>query len=68
MKVAVLGVGLIGGSIGLAARSRLDAEVVGYDPSDATLRRAVELGALDRGAESVAGAVAGAEGSAAPAK
>ena len=32
MKVAVLGVGLIGGSIGLAARARLeDAEVVGFD-------------------------------------
>ena len=27
MKVAVLGVGLIGGSIGLAARRRLEAEV-----------------------------------------
>jgi prephenate dehydrogenase len=29
MKIAVLGVGLIGGSIGLAARARLDAEVAG---------------------------------------
>ena len=32
VKVAVLGVGLIGGSIGLAARERLGAEVVGFDP------------------------------------
>ena len=31
-RVAVLGVGLIGGSIGLAARRRLEAEVVGYEP------------------------------------
>ena len=36
MRIAVLGVGLIGGSIGLAARRRLDAEVVGFDPEPAT--------------------------------
>ncbi len=32
MKIAILGVGLIGGSIGLAARERLGAEVCGFDP------------------------------------
>ena len=32
MRIAVLGVGLIGGSIGLAARARAEAEVCGYDP------------------------------------
>ena len=32
MRIAVLGVGLIGGSIGLAARRRLGAEVAGFDP------------------------------------
>ena len=57
MKVAVLGVGLIGGSIGLAARRRLDAEVVGFDRGATTLERALELGALDRAAGSVAEAV-----------
>jgi len=31
VRVAVLGVGLIGGSIGLAARQRLEAEVAGFD-------------------------------------
>ena len=31
MRIAVLGVGLIGGSIGLAARRRLDSEVAGWD-------------------------------------
>ena len=61
MKIAVLGVGLIGGSIGLAARRRLDAEVVGCGRSEARLRRAVELGAIDRGAGSVAEACEGAE-------
>jgi prephenate dehydrogenase len=54
-------VGLIGGSIGLAARRRLDAEVVGCSRSPATVARAVELGALDRGAGSVAEACEGAE-------
>jgi prephenate dehydrogenase len=61
MKVAVLGVGLIGGSIGLAARRRLDAEVVGSGRSPERLARAVELGAIDRGAGSVAEACAGAD-------
>jgi prephenate dehydrogenase len=61
VKLAVLGVGLIGGSIGLAAKRRLDAEVAGFDPDAANLERGLELGALDSGAESVAGAVAGAE-------
>ena len=60
-RFAVLGVGLIGGSIGLAARRRLGAEVVGYRRDPATVERAVELGALDRGAASVAEACEGAE-------
>jgi prephenate dehydrogenase len=61
MKIAVLGVGLIGGSIGLAARRRLEAEVVGCGRSPERLRRAVELGAIDRAAGSVAEACEGAD-------
>ena len=61
MKLAVLGVGLIGGSIGLAARRRLGADVSGFDPDADNLARAVELGALDHGTDSVAAAVDGAE-------
>jgi prephenate dehydrogenase len=61
MRIAILGVGLIGGSIGLAARQRLDAEVVGFDPDPATLERAREEGAIDRGATAVADACDGAE-------
>jgi prephenate dehydrogenase len=61
MRIAVLGVGLIGGSIGLAARRRLDAEVVGSGRSPERLARAVELGAIDRGVDSVAAACEGAE-------
>jgi prephenate dehydrogenase len=54
-------VGLIGGSIGLAARRRISAEVAGWDPDPANLSRAVELEALDWAAASVAEATAGAE-------
>jgi prephenate dehydrogenase len=61
MKVAVLGVGLIGGSIGLAAKRRLDAEVIGFDPAERTLASAVEIGAIDVGADSAAEACADAE-------
>jgi prephenate dehydrogenase len=61
MKVAVLGVGLIGGSVGLAARRRLNAEVVGFDPDAGHLAKALEVEALDERAGDVAAAVAGAE-------
>jgi len=61
MRVAVLGVGLIGGSIGLAARERLGAEVRGYDPDPGHLDRALERAAIDSPHGSVADAVEGAE-------
>ena len=61
MNIAVLGVGLIGGSIGLAARERLGAQVSGFDPSDGALAQALEMGAIDRSCGSVAEAVAGAD-------
>jgi prephenate dehydrogenase len=58
MRIAVLGVGLIGGSIGLAARGD-GTEVVGLGRRP--LDRALELGAIDRAAGSVAEAVEGAD-------
>jgi prephenate dehydrogenase len=62
MRIAVLGVGLIGGSIGLAARERVgDVEVVGFGRDPGRLRKAQELGAIDTPAESVAAAVKGAD-------
>jgi prephenate dehydrogenase len=61
MRIAVLGVGLIGGSIGLAARRRLDAEVAGFDPDAELLDRAAELGAIDQAHANVAAAVEDAE-------
>jgi prephenate dehydrogenase len=57
VKVALLGVGLIGGSIGLAARRRTGAHVVGYDFEANALSGAVELGAIDEPAFDVADAV-----------
>jgi prephenate dehydrogenase len=53
LRLAVLGVGLIGGSIGLAARRRLGAYVVGCDPDAQTLERAATIGAIDERASSV---------------
>jgi prephenate dehydrogenase len=61
MRVAVLGVGLIGGSIGLAARRRLGAEVAGFDPDGAILERALEREALDNAAGSASEAAEGAD-------
>jgi prephenate dehydrogenase len=61
MRIAIVGVGLIGGSIGLAARERLGATVSGWSRSRSTLDRACELGALDRAGDSLADAVGDAE-------
>jgi prephenate dehydrogenase len=47
LRITLVGVGLIGGSIGLAARERLGASVAGYDSSDQALSTAVERGAVD---------------------
>ena len=54
MRIALAGVGLIGGSIGLAARERLGAHVVGYNRSPAALALALERGAIDEAATSIA--------------
>ena len=58
MRIAVLGVGLIGGSIGLAAREWLDgAEVVGFGRSAERLDHARKLGAIDRATTDIAEAL-----------
>jgi prephenate dehydrogenase len=61
VRIAIVGVGLIGGSVGLAARERLGATVSGWSRSRSTLDRACELGALDRAGDSLADAVGDAE-------
>ena len=58
MIVAIVGVGLIGGSVGLAARRRLGATVRGVDPrADAALR----AGAIDEACDDLETALAGAD-------
>ncbi|MDB5768338.1 MAG: tyrA [Collimonas fungivorans] len=61
-KIAIFGVGLIGGSFALALKKAGAVEqVVGVGRQLATLQRAQELGIIDAIAGSVADAVAGAE-------
>lgn len=59
IALAVIGVGLIGGSVALAARARLGATVTAWDPDAHALRTAVERGAVDVAATGPAEAVAG---------
>jgi len=54
MRVALVGVGLIGGSIGMAARARLGAHVVGWNRTRSALDTALELGAIDEAVDSIA--------------
>jgi prephenate dehydrogenase len=62
MRVAVLGVGLIGGSVALAARaSGAATQVTGYDASATALAEAVARGAVDVGCDDVATAVSEAD-------
>jgi len=60
--VAVVGTGLIGGSIALGLRrSRPSTPVVGYDTDPASMEAALRSGALTAGAASAEAAVSGAE-------
>ena len=61
MKIAVVGVGLIGGSFALTLKEKgLAAEVVGVDNSEPNRNKALELGLVDR-FEELPAAVAGAD-------
>jgi prephenate dehydrogenase len=47
-RLGILGVGLLGGSIGLAVRERITGcRIMGYGHREATLQKALALGALD---------------------
>lgn len=60
-RVALIGTGLIGGSLGMRLRERcLAGEVIGFDRDCAALKQAVERGAVDRAASSALEAVQGA--------
>jgi prephenate dehydrogenase len=61
-KAAIIGAGLIGGSIGMALRQcRLARHVAAAARSEETLRLALDLGAADTATRSVAEAVTGAD-------
>ena len=58
-RIVILGVGLLGGSLGMAAKAALDGvEVVGYGHRAATLDKAREIGAIDQGTTDARQAVA----------
>jgi prephenate dehydrogenase len=61
VRVAIVGTGLIGASIGLASKNAGVEMVVGFDQDPESLRVASERGALDEQAASVEEAVTGAE-------
>src|SRR2546429_3766757 len=60
-RLAVIGTGLIGASVALAAKRAGRTEVVGYDPEPEALASAVERGAVDRREGSLDAVVAEAE-------
>ena len=61
-RVTIIGLGLIGGSIGLRLHQAKAAhEIVGYDMGEGSSQRAYRLGAIDQPCDSLAEAVQGAE-------
>ena len=61
-RLTILGVGLIGGSLARAAKAAGSVkEIVGWGRSNAQLRRALDLGVIDRAEPDLAAAVAGAD-------
>jgi prephenate dehydrogenase len=61
LSLAVVGTGLMGGSVGLAAKRAGVRRVTGFDVDEDALALAVERGAVDLPAASLAEAVAGAD-------
>lgn len=54
IQVAILGVGLIGGSLALSFQQRAaDVRITGYDQNDTTLKLAKQLGVIDQGTTSL---------------
>jgi prephenate dehydrogenase len=61
-KVTLVGVGLLGGSLGLALRKRgLAAEVCGYVRRESSIAECVEVGAVHRGTTDLSDAIGGAD-------
>jgi prephenate dehydrogenase len=61
-RISILGVGLMGGSVGLACkRIASNSRIIGYTRRAEELKLAIELGAIDEGISDPAAAVAGAD-------
>ena len=62
-RIAAVGLGLIGGSLGLALKNSgaFDAELVGYARNPETAARAIRIGAVHRTADALSSAVDGAD-------
>src|ERR1700734_1261720 len=61
-KISILGVGLLGGSIGLAVRHAIKGcKIIGYGHRPSTLEAAIARGAIDEGFDKVDRAVEGAD-------
>lgn len=53
-NIAIIGVGLIGGSLALALKeSALINKIIGIDPCEKTISKALEIGAIDQGTENI---------------
>src|SRR5215470_4872890 len=61
MRIAIVGSGLIGASIGLAAKQRGEHSVIAYDEDARAASVAVDRGAADDAAESLDAALTGAD-------
>ncbi|WP_051271170.1 prephenate dehydrogenase [Shimazuella kribbensis] len=48
-RVAILGVGLIGGSLALSFKERTNYQVIGFDTYSDTIEKAIRLGVVDEG-------------------
>jgi prephenate dehydrogenase len=60
-RIAIVGTGLIGASVALAAKRGGESRVAGFDPDQSALEAAVARGAVDEPAESLAAALADAD-------
>lgn len=60
-RIAIIGLGLIGGSMGLALKRAGGVEVAGYARRPETANRALELGAIDQVSSQLASCVEGAD-------
>ena len=53
-RISIIGLGIIGGSAAYALKGFNNAEVIGFDKSDDVMGMALERGAIDKAAKSVA--------------